>query len=567
MHRYKFLLTIVVVLVLPIALVGQTVQRPQKGTQYEPVIVVLNENLNFSNPFDLIQNQVELHMLLPDNTRRTLSFFYDGQWNGRERWEARFTPKQAGLHRFSVIVHGVVRDTFSVLIAKNTRQKQGGITLSDRHGTFQYESGEAFRGIGLNVCWADDYEYYFRKMQQAGINVVRIWMCPWHLSFEWQETGLGRYNLETAKRLDTILTLAERYGIYIDLCFDYHGIAPKGLGFFREDRWRVNPYNVLNGGPCNDRIEWFTNTDAKRFQKQRYKYLVSRYGYSNALCTWEFLNEADLMAGHSKAINAWHIEMAEYVKSIDVHKRLVTSSSTRRYVEKLVDAFKSPAFDYIHFHDYNMHDVAAHCTYLHEATLEYYDKPVVMGEFGIEYRGGELTYKLDSLHVGLHNGIWAGFFNETPIIPMSWWWDSYIDKYDLWHEYNNLTRFAQFIDFNSKNLRFITLTAGYERAKPSEQVSCFVRALYFGTNCALWIKNDAYKWWLLSEGKEPAIVPSFVQPVPAMLPGTYTAHWYDPQTGSFSTTVDTVVVDSNGSAVVQVPPVKYDIACLLTKIR
>lgn len=566
MKRHRLWCTVILTAVC-FPLLVFAIQKPTKGKQYEPMVFVLKENFKFENPFDLITNQVELRILQPDYTQLTLSFFYDGIREGVERWEARFTPKQYGVHKFTVIVRGTVHDTCTIIVARNTGRKQGGIILSDHHGRFQYESGEAFRGIGLNVCWAEDYEYYFRKMQQVGITVVRIWMCPWHLSFEWQETGLGKYSLETAQRLDTILTLAERYGIFVDLCFDYHGIAPKGLGFFREDRWRVNPYNAINGGPCADRIDWFTSTEAKRFQKQRYKYLVSRYGYSNALGTWEFLNEADLMAGHSKAINEWHSEMAEYIKSIDIHERLVTSSSTRRYVEKLVDAFQSPAFDYIHFHDYNMHDVAAHLTYLHEAALEYYNKPVVMGEFGIEYRGGDLTYKLDSLHVGLHNGIWAGLFNETPIIPMSWWWDSYIDKYDLWYEYKNLTRFAENIDFNAKNLRFRTLTAGSTKDNPKEQVPCFVRAITFGPHCALWVKNDAYKWWLLSEGRNPAIVPPFIQPVPNLLSGTYEVRWYDPQRGEYYKEKDTLIVGESGIALVSVPSVKYDIACIITKIQ
>ena len=546
---------------------AQKIQHPVKGKQYEAMRFHISENLGFENPFDLVNNEIELHITQPDYTTCVLSFFYDGVKDGVEQWEARFTPKQAGSFLFVVKIQGKIRDQFSIQVEKNNGKKQGGLRLSNQLGAFCYESGEAFRGIGLNVCWAEDYEYYFKKMHDAGINITRIWMCPWHLSFEWQETGLGKYNLETARRLDTILTLAEKYNIFVDLCLDYHGIAPKGIGFFKEDRWLVNPYNALNGGPCTDAMDFFTNDEAKRFSKRKYKYIISRFGYSNALATWEFLNEADLMAGQSIPVNQWHIEMAEYVQSNDVHDRLVTSSSTRRYVEKLVDAFRSPAFDYIHFHDYNMLDIAPHLTYLLEAATEYYRKPVIMGEFGVEYRGGDLTYKVDSQHVGLHNGIWVGLFNETPVIPMSWWWDSYIDQYNLWFEYKNLTRFAERIDFDVKNLKFQTLRTGYINNDPQQQVQCFVRSIHFGPNCALWFKNEEYKWWMVSEGKEPATIPSFVQPVLGLNSGKYSVQWYDPQKGEFYAKEDTLVVSAEGVALVAVPSFKNDIACLIFRIR
>jgi hypothetical protein len=68
--------------------------------------------------------------------------------------------------------------------------------------------------------------------------------------------------------------------------------------------------------------------------------------------------------------------------------------------------------------------------------------------------GGDRTYEVDSLHIGLHNGIWSGWFSETPIIPMSWWWDSYIDKYTLWHEYASLSHFAERMKLGTKDFSF-----------------------------------------------------------------------------------------------------------------
>jgi hypothetical protein len=543
----------------------ELIEQPTKGRKYETLRFRFAENLHFENPFDLETNHVELLIQQPDFSACLLSFFSDGlNMDSVEQWEARFAPKQAGLHHFTLRINGKVESRFELPVEANKGKKQGGLKVSEQLGVFRFESGEVFRGIGMNVCWADDYESYFKKMQAAGMNVTRIWMCPWHLSFEWRETGLGRYNLESARRLDSILRLAEKYGIYVILSMDYHGIAPKGLGFFKEDRWLVNPYNKANGGPCADRLDFFTNSEAKAFSKKKYKYIVSRFGHSSQLAAWEFLNEADLMAGKAIPLNRWHVEMAEYVKSIDVHERLVSSSSTRRYVEKLVDAFRSPATDFVMFHDYNVLDMAPHLTYLLEAGVEYYQKPVVMDKFGVEFRGGDRTYKVDSQHVGLHNGIWVGWFNETPIIPLSWWWDSYIDLHNLWHEYANLARFAEKMDFSVKHLGFKTLTTGHLNANPNVQVSCMVRCIYAGGDCALWLKNEDYKWSLIAEGVVPKETGAFTQVIPDLTPGRYSIAWYNPQTGKFLE--NTTEAEVNEDRVLSLPVSSFsrDLACLVT---
>ncbi len=543
------------------------IDRPTEGRQYETLRFRFEESLGFANPFDLETNRVELLIEQPDFTRRTLSFFYDGQnAGGVEQWEARFAPKQAGRHRFRVRINGNSEAPFEVMVKANPG-KAGGLRRAPQLGIFELENGGPFRGLGLNVCWADDYEYYFRKMQAAGLNLTRLWMCPWHLSFEWKETGLGRYNLDSARRLDRLLALAEQYGIYVILCMDYHGIARKGLGFFKENRWLENPYNQANGGPCATDAELFTNTAAREFFKRKYKYLVSRFGHSARLATWEFYNEADLMAGQSIPVNRWHVEMAEYVQAIDVHDRLVSSSSTRSYPEKLVDAFKSPALDYVMFHDYNSVNLAPHFIDLHEATIEYYHKPVVLGEFGVEFRGADRTFAVDPQHIGLHNGIWSGWFSETPIIPLSWWWDNYIDPHDLWREFASLSRFAQALPIDRQHLVFKTLAAGRLTDQPGEQAACLVRIIYSGEHCALWFKNMDYQWSLVQEGRQPGAVGAFTQIIPDLPPGRFTVAWYDPQTGAFTGKPLVMETGADGTLVLPVPSLVKDLAVVLTRRR
>jgi hypothetical protein len=547
--------------------VNKNVKYPIIGKQYKTMSFSFEENLNFNNPFDIVKNKVELEIQQPDKSFLTLSFFYNGiNEKNIERWEARFSPKQFGIYKFRTSINGIFKDEFEIAVKENKDKKQGGLILSENLGLFKFESGGFFRGIGENICWANDYEYYFKKMLAAGMNITRIWMSPWHLSFEWNDTGLGRYNLVSANRLDEVLYLAEKYNVYIILCMDYHGIGQKRAGFFNENKWLENPYNEINGGPSKLPEELFTNEEAKNSFKKKYKYIVSRYGHSSRIASWEFYNEADLMAGKSIPVNKWHIEMAEYIKSIDINKRLVSTSSTRNFPEKVIDAFKSPAIDFVMFHDYNKINLASYTIDLIDALVQYYNKPVVIGEFGVEYRGGDRTYTVDPQHIGLHNGIWAGLFSETPIIPLSWWWDNYIDNYDFWYEYNYLSKFSEKINLND-DIKFCELSSGSSLTDSTQQVPCLVRCIYFDDNAALWLKNEEYQWVLFYEGKLLKPIDSFEQIIPDMPQGKYSVCWYDPQSGVFFDKPLEVTADKDGNIKLLVPSFTKDLSCIISKIK
>jgi hypothetical protein len=93
----------------------ELIERPTKGRQYETLRFRFVEHLKFENPFDLEKNQVELLIQQPDFSKRALSFFYDGlNKDSVEQWEARFTPKQAGLHRFTFRINGKLESQFEL---------------------------------------------------------------------------------------------------------------------------------------------------------------------------------------------------------------------------------------------------------------------------------------------------------------------------------------------------------------------------------------------------------------------------------------------------------------------
>jgi hypothetical protein len=121
------------------------------------------------------------------------------------------------------------------------------------------------------------------------------------------------------------------------------------------------------------------------------------------------------------------------------------------------------------------------------------------------------------------------------------------------------------MDFNVKHLVFKTLTAGYLNADHRTQVSCMVRCIYIGEHCALWLKNEDYRWSLVSEGVVPKETGTFTQAVPDIAPGRYSISWYDPQTGRFFEKTTDREVKEDGVLSLSVPSFSKDLACLVMR--
>ncbi len=415
---------------------------PSTLLQYQPQSSHLKVKAQFVNPFDVHEIQVQLILDSPSGKRIVQPGFFDGYDRELAIWRIRFTPSEVGQYsyQFKIQTKNFKRTTKSFSFRCIASSRDGFLrrnAMSD--DTFRFDSGRLFRGFGENVCWAEDYDYYFRKLNAIGCNFVRIWMCPWNLYLEWADPGLGRYHLPNAARLDSVLAMAERYHIYIMLCFDYHGAVQREEGYFKEKKWDENPYNRKNGGPCATEADFFSDPIAKSYYRNRLNYLVARYAYSPQILAWEFWNEVDLTAGRPEDVVVWHREMAAYLRQIDSYDHLITTSFAHGEYDGI---WEIPEIDFTQTHLYNRPNFAELIPAIINRYRTAYGKPHVVGEFGSDYRGAQATRENDPKNVALHNGLWAGLFASTPISPLSWWWDELIDADDLYFYFQAITRFA-----------------------------------------------------------------------------------------------------------------------------
>ncbi|MEW6156549.1 MAG: DUF5060 domain-containing protein [Verrucomicrobiota bacterium] len=401
----------------------------------------------FANPFDPDLIRVDARFDFPSGKTMVVPAFWYQAFqrtlqNGSERltagaadWRARFVPTEPG--EYSVVVTvtttnpaGSVSSTpLRFLVGDNPLPARRGYVRIGASGKyFETGDGQALPLIGANVCWPGgrgtyDYDTWFAGMSAARENFARLWMAPWYFGLETEPGTLTRYRLDRAWQLDYVLRLAEQRGIYVLLCLDFHGMfETKPDVWGGNNFWPKNPYNTANGGPAANQNAFFTSASARAAYQKRLRYLVARYGYSPNLLGWEFFNEIDNVYAYlnSTDVANWHRAMGDWLDANDPFHHLVTTSLTGN--SDRAEIWSLPQLDFAAYHSYNEPNPVLRLSSVTQSFLQRYRKPVMIGEFGIDWRGW--SREQDPHLRGLRQGLWAGALGGSVGTSMSWWWEN-----------------------------------------------------------------------------------------------------------------------------------------------
>ena len=438
----------------------------QRLRRYEPLEVRLEVEATYDNPFDPEDIRIEAEVTTPSGRRLSVPGFFTQNFQrvaegkrerlrkvGKPFFAVRFTPTEVGTYRYRILVTGrgekegkgqVASEWFPLSVEPNPQAK--GFVRRGRHWHLQFEEGEPFVPVGLDVCWSGNnltaYERWFTAMREHGANFARIWLVRWNMGLEWVPDdgnglywGLGKYSLDNAWRLEELLRIAERNGIYLMLCLGYHGELADQKLYFGEQAWDKNPYSRKNGGPCEKPADFWTNPEARRLYKQRLRYIIARYAHSPHVLAFEFWNEV-----HAPA--AWIREMAQFVRSLDIYGHLLTTTYGDDGVWQL------PEMDFVQTHWYgdgSQRDCVATIADIHRRHTERYRKPFLLGEFGIDWRTSDTTYDPQGNALHWHNGMWASLMARGMGTACVWYWDGYIDRLNLWRHFRPVAEFVKWV--------------------------------------------------------------------------------------------------------------------------
>lgn len=388
------------------------------------------------------QEEAKLDMIILAPSGKTLvlpAFWVSGESGAESLWEARFTPQETGVYKYSFRYSQPGIESVSETKTLVVRNGEGhGLLHTNNNWTLKYDDGTLYRGIAENICWesrANDDSKFFKALHEQherfnypvmlpkfaanGGDFIRVWMCGWNFPIDKKDhfnnirytPSEGPMNESACKRLDETVELCEQLGIKIMLCM--------GAGEHRTDE------------------NFFVSDEARAEHRNRLRYIVARWGYSPAIAMWEFFNEVDnIQFGNRQhpipheAITSWHAHMSKYLKGLDPYGHIVTTSISHRDVIGMNDV---PDMDINQKHIYNNTVIIPETIVNYEAN---HGKPYIIGEFGYEWDWSKNFDEFgDGMDMDFRRGLWYGLFSPTPITPMSWWWE-YFDNRDMVKYFN-----------------------------------------------------------------------------------------------------------------------------------
>ncbi|MBU0478540.1 DUF5060 domain-containing protein [bacterium] len=475
---------------------------------------------------------------------------------GQPCWKIRFTPTQKGIYYYQLHLK-------NKLNIYHSRRRKLHVTSSDTRGFirvspedrryFEFDSGSPYFAVGHNLCWYSsnkgtyDYDYYFSRMKEAGENYTRIWLSPWAFALEWEK--LGSYNMADAWRLDYVLNLAESRGIYVMLCIDTFNTLNSTSTY---GKWSSNLYNKTNGGPCAKPEEFFTSPQAKKYYKQKLRYIIARWGYSPNVLAWELWNEVDFTDNYSSEnVWDWHKEIIQYLSRFDPYKHLVTTSYFQNPGDTKV--FQLPGINFTQSRTYESKDIVLTIQKLGYTMNTLYAKPHLVGEFAITHSNQDS--RCDPKGYYLHDGIWSTVFSLAAGTAMSWWWDSHIDQNNLYYHFKALAEFVKDVKWTKENYQFRQIKCYHPgNSTPSILVRTHALVNKDNTNLLLWIQNKSDKRMHALNGE-----------ILGLRTGNYLIYWWDTYQGIILKKEEIKCAD--GSLLIAIPSFNRDIAAKISYLE
>lgn len=371
------------------------------------------------------------------------------QFLGEAHYRIRFLPENAGHHQYTITVK-VNGETVQILegefvVQPSQKIYRGRLKVEPKHRrNFIFDDGTLFIPIGQNTCWYTsssrktfDYDIWFQKMHEHGLNTTRIWLAPWGFSLHWN-VPLGTLDLEAAARLDRVLNLAEKYNLFVMLTLINHGQFSAKVN----PLWDDNPWNKANGGIIDKPMEFFTSEEAKSLYKHQLRYIIARWAYCHHIMAWELWNEVSWVDGYldSDAGYRWHEEMSRFVKSIDPYRHMVTTSF--HHEDNEANSINTLDYANPHSYDYTNENFNLKLPNTLERLWQKYKKPILHSEIGINWRSGTETFEEDPQGISLHQQCWAGMMGGGAGGAMNWWWDSFVHPANLYFRFTGASKFS-----------------------------------------------------------------------------------------------------------------------------
>jgi hypothetical protein len=255
----------------------------------------------------------------------------------------------------------------------------------------------------------DKYKERLVQLIQNGGNYFRTIMYPTSTEIEWEKLGDYTERLHMAQELDDILEIAEQNDVFLHWNFQIHyNFQESEVAYNRQWSWdkSMNGFDFCykQFGTETNPMGFFTDQEAKKYFKQKLRYILSRYGYSTSIGAWELISEInnirpfEFTSNYYKTGNNWQtfrdwqVEMANYVKSL-YHGQIHLLTSSYGEAKVLQDnTFNHNSFDLMSVNGYDYQEPSFASHFINEVSKKhlneslsssysyYNEKPMIFSE-------------------------------------------------------------------------------------------------------------------------------------------------------------------------------------------
>lgn len=499
-------------------------------------------NTSYVNPFD--PQQIDVSGIFYSPAGDSISTW--GFWNGLH-WIIRFSPVVTGTWQYRVVAkesnESATTELNSFTVSKSGNP--GFLRISDINPHYlEYWNGDWYYGNGLANPWfiLEMTPTLFDDMEEHRMNSLVYWMPSWENMLVNVDTDYDHYDMGRALNMDGIVEAAEEHDVSLILTIWNHDEL-RGSGHPWNVRQYYDAFNPFRNiaFPADS---FFTNNTSWRYQKNLYRYIIARWGYSTGVGIWAVVSELDGCGSSSynrsnpnEGRNIWFQQITDYFKENDPYQRPTTGSLAASPGDQNADSFWSigyeitdiPQIHYYRYSDPNYYDNPAvlNCwgmAGIHQQMWDGWNKPTFFGEFGPKE-------EFDLQPEYQHYAIWTCLMNGAALSPMDW------NDPDLWGRFSaemfdDMLYLRNFLDGVDLRDSLITFTS------PS-----------FTEQLKAWglIKPDFGMMWIWDKGVNTTVSPGDMtlsfQGVQVQ-PGNYIGYWYNTHEGVY---VDTIIFSLTGT--------------------
>jgi hypothetical protein len=141
---------------------------------------------------------------------------------------------------------------------------------------------------------------------------------------------------------------------------------------------------------------------------------------------------------------------------------------------------------------------------------------------------------------------------------MPWWWDTYVDKNDLYGHWRALAAFAQGVDRRGKDFELVRSTV-----RPTDDTAATLQAILAPSEAYLWL-HDEGRIAPADQAERPLLTGARPVLLEGMLGGRFRVEVWDPHEGKVLQAT-TVTTTADGALSFDLPPCERDVAVKVVK--